>query len=186
MTDEQIIETYWQRDERAIGESNAKYGKYCFAIAQNILQNREDSEECVNDTWLQAWLAIPPQRPAKLKYFFAKITRGISLNRIKAKMTLKRGGGETAAILDELAECLSDPDSVESEYFSREIGGKINLFVKTLSRRECNIFIRRYFFSEPISEIAGRYGFTVHHITVMLSRTRQKLKRYLQKEGLIE
>lgn len=185
MTDDQIIDTYWRRDEQAIRESSTKYGKYCFTISNNILQNREDSEECVNDTWLKAWLALPPQRPVRLKLFFAKITRNLAINKYKARITDKRGGGEVSLILDELSECLSDPDGVESEYMAKELGKAVNTFVHSLPKRQCDIFIRRYFYSESISEIANKYGLTAHYITVMLSRTRRKLKHYLNKEEFI-
>jgi len=185
MTDEKIIELYRKRDEQAIRESYTKYGRYCFAIANNILHDREDSEECVNDTWLKAWHSIPPKHPARLRLFFAKITRNLSINRYKAKTADKRGSGEVSLILDELSECLSDPDSIESEYMAKELAGAVNRFVHTLPERECNIFIRRYFYTEPITVIADRYGLTGHHITVMLSRTRGKLKQHLIKEDLI-
>lgn len=185
MTDDKIIESYWRREERAIRESDAKYGRYCLAIADNILYNREDSEECVNDTWLRAWHAIPPARPAKLKLYFAKITRNLALSRYAARTAKKRGGGEVALILDELAEVLREPDEVESEYMAKELAAAVNSFVYTLPERECNVFVRRYFYSEEIPEIAERYGISARNVTVMLSRTRGKLKQYLEKEGFV-
>lgn len=185
MTDEKIIENFWQRNEQAIQESNNKYGKYCYIIANNILHDHEDSEECVNDTWLKAWLAIPPQRPMKLKWFFAKITRNLSLNKYKSKKANKRSNGEVSLILDELSECLGGSNEVESEYMAKELGNAVNIFVHSLHQRECNVFIRRYFYSEPISCIADRYGLTVHNTTVMLSRTRKKLKQHLEKEEFL-
>ncbi len=185
MTDEEIIEIYWQREEQAIRESDLKYGAYCFSIANHILRSPEDSEECVNDTWLRAWHAMPPKRPKKLKFYFAKITRNLALNQYKAKMAQKRGGGEVPLILDELSECISDPDGVESEYLARELGNAIRRFVRSLPELECNIFVRRYFYSEEIEEIAKRYGLTVHNTTVMLCRTRKKLRRHLEKEDFV-
>lgn len=185
MTDEQILAAYLKRDEQAICESNAKYGSYCLAIAQRILQNQEDAKECVNDTWLRAWRAIPPERPANLKLFLAKITRNLSLNQYQAKTAQKRGGGEVPLILEELASCLGDPDGAESAYMAKELGGAINRFAHALPERECNLFLRRYFYSEPIAKIAARYGITSHHASVILSRVRKKLKDYLKMEGLV-
>lgn len=106
MDDKQIIELYWQRNEDAIHETSLKYGSYCYSIAHNILSNNEDSEECVNDTWLKAWNSIPPQRPVHLKMFLAKITRNLSFDKYKAGKAAKRGNGEIAVVLDELSECL--------------------------------------------------------------------------------
>lgn len=183
MTDDKIIDHYWRREECAIRESDAKYGRYCFAIADHILYSREDSEECVNDTWLRAWQAMPPARPGNLKLYFAKIVRNLALSRYAARVARKRGGGETALILEELSEILREPDDVESEYMAKELSRAVNLFVRTLPERECNVFVRRYFYSETISEIADRYGLSVRNVTVMLSRTRGKLKHYLEREG---
>ncbi len=185
MTDEQIIACYWRREERAIEETDRKYGAYCLALAQNILQNREDAEECRSDTWLKAWQAIPPKRPGKLGAFLAKITRNLALNRCRARMAEKRGGGETALILEELAECLSDPQGVESECLAKELGERVNQFVRALPDRERGIFLRRYFYAEPVGRVAGRYGITAHHAAVLLSRTRKKLREYLDREEFL-
>jgi len=114
MEDIRIVELYWQKNEDAIKESNGKYGAYCFAIANNILHNKEDSEECVNDTWLNAWNAIPPQKPTKLQLFLAKITRNLSFNRFNARFAEKRGGGEITLVLDELAECIASESDRKS------------------------------------------------------------------------
>ena len=116
MEDSRIVELYWQKNADAIKETDSKYGAYCFAIADNILHNKEDSEECVNDTWLNAWNAMPPQKPTKLQMFLAKITRNLSFNRFNARSAEKRGGGEIVLVLDELAECLARETDVESEY----------------------------------------------------------------------
>ena len=121
MEDSKIVELYWQKNADAIKETDSKYGAYCFAIADNILRNKEDSEECVNDTWLNAWNAMPPQKPTKLQMFLAKITRNLSFNRFNARSAEKRGGGEIVLVLDELAECLAGESDVESEYEAREL-----------------------------------------------------------------
>ena len=183
MDDYKIIGLYWKKDETAIVETSNKYGAYCFAIADNILHNKEDSEECVNDTWLKTWNAIPPQRPTKLQMFLAKITRNLSFNRFHARTAEKRGGGEIFLVLDELAECLASETDVASEYEAKELGQCIRSFVRLLSERDGNIFVRRYFFTESISQIAKKYGLTENNVMVILSRTRKKLKTHLIKEG---
>ncbi len=185
MDDSRIVELYWRKNTDAITETNSKYGAYCFAIADNILHNKEDSEECVNDTWLNAWNAIPPQRPNKLQMFLAKITRNIAFNRFNAKAAEKRGGGELVLILDELAECLTDRTDVEAECEARELGRCITLFLRGLPERNGNVFVRRYFFTEPVALIAKRYGLSENNVMVILSRTRKKLKTHLIKEGHI-
>ena len=183
MEDYQIVGLYWKRDENAIKETSDKYGTYCFAIADNILQNTEDSEECVNDTWLNAWNAMPPQRPARLRMFLVKITRNLSFNRFNARSAQKRGGGEIVLVLDELAECIASETDVASEYEAKELGQSIRKFVQSLPERDGNIFVRRYFFTEPIAQIAKKYGLTENNVTVILSRIRKKLKTHLVKEG---
>ena len=183
MEDYKIVALYWKKDESAISETGHKYGAYCFAIADNILHNKEDSEECVNDTWLKAWNAMPPQRPTKLQIFLTKITRNLSFNRFNARSAEKRGGGEIILVLDELAECLASETDIASEYEAKELGQCIRSFVRLLSERDGNIFVRRYFFTESISQIARKYGLTENNIMVILCRTRKKLKAHLVKEG---
>ena len=185
MEDSQIIELYWQKNTAAISESANKYGAYCFSIADNILRNKEDSEECVNDTWLHAWNAMPPQRPNVLRMFLARITRNLSLDRFYARNAEKRGGGEIILVLDELEECLAGRTDVEAAYEGRELAQCIRHFVQMLPKRDGNVFVRRYFFTEPIAAIAARYGLTENHVMVILSRTRKKLKLELMKEGYV-
>lgn len=185
MTDDEIIRAYWQREERAIRGSEERYGRYCFSIAQSILQNRQDAEECVSDTWLRAWQAIPPQRPEVLRLFFAKLVRNLALNRYKANNAAKRGGGEVPLLLEELSECLGGGEGPESRCLAGELEQAVNAFARALPERERGIFLRRYFYAEPIPDIARRYRLTPHHITVLLSRTRQKLRRRLEQEELL-
>ena len=185
MEDSQIIELYWQKNTDAISKTANKYGAYCFAIVQNILHNTEDSEECVNDTWLHAWNAIPPQRPGAFRMFLAKITRNLSFNRFHAQNAKKRGGGEITLVLEELAECLDGGGNVEEEYERKELEQCISRFVRARPMRERNVFARRYFFTEPIAAVAERYGLTENHIMVILSRTRKKLRLELMKEGYL-
>ncbi len=183
MEDSQIIELYFERKEEAIKETDSKYGSYCFAIADNILHNAEDAEECVSDTWLKAWNAIPPGRPTVLRMFLAKITRNLSFNRYHAGNAKKRGGGEIHLALEELAECIANESDTESEYMAKELEQCIRSFVRDLPEREGNVFVRRYFFTEPVAEIAKRYHMTDNHVMVVLSRVRRKLKAHLSKEG---
>lgn len=185
MEDREIVELYWQKNTDAISQTANKYGAYCFAIANNILHSAEDSEECVNDTWLHAWNAMPPQRPNVLRMFLAKITRNLSFNLFNMKNAEKRGGGEIPLVLDELAECLASKADVEIAYEATELEQCIRRFVRALPKRDRNVFVRRYFFTEPTSAIAERYGLTVNNITVILSRTRKKLKLELMKEGYL-
>ncbi len=182
MEDSQIIELYWQKNADAISETANKYGAYCFAIAENILHNTEDAEECVNDTWLHAWNAIPPQKPRVLRLFLAKITRNLSFDRFNAKNAEKRGGGEIALVLDELEECLGSGADTGAAYEAKELQESIRRFVRALPEREGNVLVRRYFFAEPVAEIARRYGLTENNVMVILSRTRKKLKAHLLKE----
>ena len=186
MEDDRIIDLYWQRDSDAIGETDSKYGAYCFSIADNILLNHEDSEECVNDTWLNAWNAMPPQKPTNLRMFLAKITRNLSFNRYHARSAQKRGGGEITLVLDELAECLTSESNVENEYEALELGHTIRLFTRSLPAKDGNIFVRRYFYTESVREIAVRYGLTENYVMVILCRTRRKLKDHLIKEGFFD
>ncbi len=186
MEDKQIIELYWQRNEAAITETDNKYGKYCFSIAYNVLNDNLDSEECVNDTYLRAWNSIPPQRPDVFKLFLAKITRNLSFNRYNAKTAEKRGGTEADLILDELSNCIPSKENVEREVESNELGRIIREFARALPERECNIFVRRYFFSESIRDIAARYGLSESNVSVILNRIRIKLKKQLAKEGFAD
>ena len=185
MEDYQIVELYWQKNADAISETSSKYGGYCFAIADHILNNTEDSEECVNDTWLNAWNAMPPQKPNVLRMFLAKITRNLSVNRFKARSAEKRGGGEILLVLDELADCLAGETDVEREYEGRELEQCIRRFVRGLPERDGNVFVRRYFFTEPVAAVAERYGLTENNVMVILSRTRKKLRLKLAKEGYL-
>ena len=185
MTDDKIIQLFFQRKEVAIEETQKKYGSYCFKIANNILNNREDSEECLNDTWLKAWESIPPTRPAYLNLFLAKITRNFAINTYRSKHTHKRGKGEITLVLDELEECITGETDVETLYIAEELQSSINKFVRGLSEKDGNVFIRRYFYADSIKDISNRYHISENNVRVMLSRTRNKLKLRLEKEGYI-
>ena len=185
MEDVEIIELYFQRDEKAIEETKIKYGGYCFALANRILGKMEDAEECVNDALLSAWNSIPPQRPRFLRMFLARIIRNRALNQVKANTAIKRGSGETDLIYEEISECISDGRSVESEILAKELGSTISDFVKGLPEREGDVFVRRYFFLESVKDIAGNYGMTPGNVSVILNRTRKKLGDHLVTKGYL-
>lgn len=184
MDEKQIIDLYWARSESAIAETDKKYGKLCHRIAFNILANRQDSEECVNDTYLKAWSIIPPKRPVKLSTFLGKITRNLALNRYEKYTAEKRGGGEVPVALDELTECIPDPNSVERIVENRILADKFNIFLEGLPVETRRIFMRRYWELSSIQEIAEIYGISESKVKVSLFRTRGKLKTFLEKEGI--
>ena len=186
MDDSRIVELFWRKDSDAIAAADEKYGSYCRSIARNILHSPEDAEECVNDTWLHAWNAIPPQRPASLKLFLARITRNLSFNRWNELTAAQRGGQETALVLDELADCLQSETDVEDEVLSQELRACIRDFVRALPTRERKIFVLRCFYTEPVAQIAERCALSENNVKVILSRTRKKLRKRLIKEGFID
>ena len=185
MRDTEILDLYWNRDEHAIMETQKSYGNYCYSIAYNILHTREDSEECVNDTWLRAWNAIPPNRPGRFALFLGTITRNLSFDRWKYKNTLKRGNGEMDIALDELEECVPASVTTEDAIEEAELQRNINSFLGTLKEQERNIFLRRYWYAEEYNEIAKRYEMKLNTVKTTLFRVRGKLKVYLEKEGVV-
>ena len=180
MEDSKIISLFWESSEDAITQTAQKYGKYCFAIAFNILSNNEDCEECVNDTYLKTWNSIPPKKPSNFKAFLAKITRNLSLNLYEKRFAQKRGGGQVPLLLSELSECISPNISLSSF----EISACINEFLKTLSSQNRRIFIKRYFYALPICDIAKTEQMSENRVSVSLFRLREKLKNNLEKEGI--
>lgn len=183
MEDEQIITLYWNREETAIAESSRKYGSYCHAIADGILHNQEDAEECVNDTWLRAWNAMPPERPSALRFFFAKITRNLSLSRWRNHHADKRGGGQMPLLLEELAECTDRTADVESQADYHAMQESLNRFLHSLSDRDLRLFLGRYFYAQKLSDLAERSGISVKNIAVILHRIRKRLHEHFIKEG---
>lgn len=184
MDDNGIIALYWARDEKALEESNTKYGGYCRSIAYHILQNNEDTEECVNDTWLRAWNAMPPQRPNILSAFLGKITRNLSLDRYKLSLAAKRGGGQLPMALEELNQCIPSDEDVEDELALKELSRLLDRFLRDLPEKDCCVFLRRYWFVDSTAEIAQRYKMAEGSVKSSLYRTRQKLKVYLEKAGV--
>lgn len=182
MNDEDIINLYFVRDQRAIEETDVKYGCYCQQIAMQILNDPQDVEETLNDTWLRAWKSIPPCRPADLRLYLARMTRNLAFDRYRSQTAQKRGGGEIRLALDELKECIGT-ESIDHELNKAELTAAINRLLQTLSPQHRYIFIRRYFFVEPIEQISARYGIKKTNVLMILSRVRKKLKAYLIKEG---
>ena len=185
MQDEQIVELYWQRDESAIAVTQEKYNAYLMKIARNILNNTEDSEESVNDTYLAAWNSMPPQKPSVLSAYLGKLTRRISISLYRKKNSKKRQGSEYALSLAELEDVMSHGDTPETEMEAALLGEVINRFLRTLTAAERNTFIGRYYYMDPLKEVAAYCGLTEAGAKTMLYRTRQKLKEALAKEGFI-
>lgn len=150
-----------------------------------FLHDREDTEECLNDTWMRAWNAIPPKKPNRLELFLGTITRNLSFDRWKAKNAQKRGNGIMDTTLDELAECIPAAHNTEEAVEAAELERSINAFLHTLSEQECNVFLRRYWFVEEYAEIAGRYGMNLNTVKTSLFRTRKKLQKYLEQQGIV-
>lgn len=184
MDDKQILDLYWERSEVAISETSKKYGKYCRYIAFNILHNDEDSEECVNDTYLRAWNSIPPNRPSVLKTFLGKITRNLSLDRYELLNAKKRNGGQMPLVFDEIQECIPSLDSTENIVEEIALTDILNRFLSSLSLEQRKIFMRRYWYLSPIKEIATEYGMSESKIKMSLFRSRNELKKLLEKGGI--
>ena len=182
MNDPEIIELYFKRDEKAIEETDAKYGKLCYRIAYSILNNHEDSEECVNDTYLGVWNAIPPTRPNNFVAFVCRITRNLSLNHLE-KMSRQKRSAAIVVSLDELAEVLPD-DSIADGLSNEYIGKAISNFLRSENEVNRNVFMRKYYFFDSIGDISKRFGFSESKVKSMLFHTRNKLKEYLIKEGV--
>ncbi|MDR1156935.1 MAG: sigma-70 family RNA polymerase sigma factor [Oscillospiraceae bacterium] len=186
MSDEQIIALYWERSETAIGETAAVYGRYCHKIAMNILANNEDADECVNDTYARAWNAIPPERPNKLSAFLGKITRNLALHVWEKRQAEKRGGGQFDVVLSELEEVLSDDgSSVERQIEVESMTEVLNRFLAAQSDVNRRLFVRRYWHTDSLAEIAADFGTSVSKAKSILFRMRKNLKIHLESEGII-
>ena len=182
MDDREIVELYFSRNERAIKETDMKYGKLCRSIAYNILKNDEDAEECVDDTYIGVWNAIPPEKPNHFMAFVCKIARNIALKRLESETRQKRSQA-TVISISELAEILPD-ESISANVENEEIGKAISAFLRKEKTDIRKVFIRKYYFFDSVSEIAERYDFTESKVKNMLYHTRNKLKEYLIKEGI--
>lgn len=183
MNDSEIIQLYYDRNETAIETTAQKYGNYCTAIAQNILGSREDAEECVNDTYLKAWNSIPPNHPENLATYLGKITRNLSFDKYKKNRANKRGGGELPVVLEELKDCVSGISSVEDEINSKELAKAIDDFLDSLTADKKIIFIKRYWYTESVMNIARQQGLKAGTVSMTLTRLRAKLHDYLLERG---
>lgn len=183
MEDQKIVQLYWDRNEDAIVVTDQKYGKYCTSIAHHILDNMEDTKECVNDTYLNAWNSMPPHRPSVLSTFLGKITRNISLNRVRYKHAERRGSGQFLIALEELGDCVSGYDNVEQAIDLMELAECINGFLHTLSKDKRVMFVRRYWYFDSVGEIAERLKVSENKVSVTLNRLRHALREYLTERG---
>ncbi|MBR6114996.1 MAG: sigma-70 family RNA polymerase sigma factor [Oscillospiraceae bacterium] len=184
MDDELILSLFERREDAALSAVAAKYGRLCSRVARNILADDRDAEECVNDTWLHAWNAIPPEKPHRLSVWLARLTRNLAVSRLRGLHSLKRGGGELPLVLDELSECIPGGADPQRELEGRELAERINAFLAGLRAEERDLFLARYYFAAPTAELAERTGLSPGRINTVLSRTRKKLERCLKEEAL--
>ncbi|MBQ6165791.1 MAG: RNA polymerase sigma factor [Clostridia bacterium] len=183
MEDAQIIGLYNARDEAAIARTDEKYGGYCRAVARNVVRDRSDAEECVNDTYLRAWNSIPPDAPRSLRAYLGRIVRNIALDLQRRRAAKKRGGGGYDAVYEELADAL--PDAAASDAVGEaELRDLLNRFLASLSDDRRDVFIGRYWYFEPIAAIAEKTGFSQSKTKTLLFRTREELREFLKKEGV--
>lgn len=183
MDDCEIVRLYLERDETALRETEKKHGKRCRMIAENILNDREDAADCLIDLYFKVWNLIPPERPKFFGAFVSSIVKHTAIDMLKAKRAQKRGGGVIEKAIEELEDMVSDNTDVERTYENKEIIEKINDFLEGLPFENRKIFVLRYWYCCEISEIAERFGMRKNSVSVMLNRTRRRLKEYLEKEG---
>ena len=183
MEDSQIVELYWRRDENAIVETRRKYGGFCHAIALNVLSDRRDAEECVSDTWLRAWNAMPPQRPKLLRPWLGKIVRNLAINRWEKNRAQKRYSG-MELLLDELSDALPSSQTVEKHMEAEELGALISAWLRTLDADDRTLFLRRYWNGESLKELARLWGESSSRLAQRTYRLRMALKAELERNGV--
>ena len=183
MEDFKIVELYLNRDETAIEETSKKYGNYCFSIANSILENRSDSEECVNDVYMKVWLSIPPANPELFDAFLGTVTRNLSLDRYRQRTAEKRGNGNVDTVLDEMRETVRCRDESESIIESVVLGQLLNEFLDSIKPEAKTVFVRRYWLFSTVESIAKDLGIGESKVKMLLSRTRKKLSKFLESEG---
>ena len=184
LQDEEIVGLYLARDERALAETERAYGAQCRSLARRILKSPEDAEECVSDAWLRLWQRIPPEQPESLGAYLTRILRNLCLDRLRQQGAAKRGGRAVTVSLDELAS-VTGRDDAESRLMAAELGRAVDGFLRTQDELARNVFLRRYYFFDDRAEIARRCEISAAQVSVLLSRTRKRLRKYLQKEGLL-
>lgn len=185
MEDNELIQLYYERNELAISETQRKFGGYLYTIAHNILGSVQDAEECVNDVLMRLWNRIPPAKPENAYAYFASVARSVARNRVTAGQALRRGGGETPLVLDELRDCCTAPDAVEQETDCNALREAITAFLGTLRPDHRKIFVQRYWYLCPVDDIAADLRISKSKVTVTLMRTRRKLREYLEQEGFV-
>ena len=182
MEDTAILELYWARDEQAIAETQKSYGKYCYSIAYHILHDREDTEECLNDTWFSVWSQIPPTHPPVLAHFCGRITRNLSIDRLRKKHAGKRPDVHMADVLGEMDQ-LNIAYTMDDQLAEKELLKVINDFLGKLKAEDRDIFVRRYWFLDSIAAISKRHHMSAGSVKMNLYRNRKKLQKVLEKEG---
>lgn len=182
MEDSQIIALFWAREEEAIAQTHATYGRKLFCLSERILGSRQDAEESVNDTYMKVWNLIPPQKPRFFYAFLASICRHLSFHRLDWNQAAKRKA-QVVTLTEEMELCIPDP-SRERELEGREIGQALTAFLETLPQETRLIFLRRYWHLDTIAQIAARYGLTESKVKMQLSRTRGKLRTFLEQEEI--
>ena len=184
MDDQEIIARFFARDEEGLTAARARYEPYCAAVARSLLNDPRDQEECLSDTWLRAWNAIPPQRPRSLGAFLAKITRNLAINRLRDGNAQRRGGGQVPLALEELGECVSPEGSPEGELDRQAAEEALNRFLDGLPPLQREVFLRRYWYLDSIEAIARRAGWSKSRVTTTLHRLRVRLRAHLIQEGI--
>ncbi len=185
MEDKSIIGLFWSRSREAVEELSRKYGSYCYSIAYNILAVREDTEECVNDTYFKVWNVIPPTKPLNLPGFLGKVTRGLALDRLRLRTRKKRGGGQYEAVLSELEESLSSGENVERHIEDKEIAAALDRFISALDKESRTAFVLRYFGFYSIEAVGKKIGGNENRVRYLLRKSRAGLKKFLEKEELL-
>lgn len=184
MDDAKIVQMYWDKDENAISATSEKYGSYCFSIAKNILANKEDAKECVNDAYMCTWNSIPPHRPKMLSTYLGKIVRNLSFNLYKKIKAQKRGSGQIAQVLDELSEIIPDSNTTEDRWNCMQLTDTVNSFLFELPVEKRKIFVCRYWYGDSVKDIADRFSMTENNVSVTLNRLRAKLRDFLLERGI--
>ena len=184
LNDEQIIDLYFAREERAIVETDKKYSGYLHTVAYNILANEQDAEECLQDTYLSTWNAIPPKRPSVFHAFLAKITRNHSLNRYEMKQSKRRVPGEAICPMDEVQDFLPDPNGPDDDTLSETVRRVVTEYLQDTTERKMYVFVSRFFYSYTVSQIAGRLGCSTSTVNKELAEIKRELRACFEKEGI--